>query len=166
MKYLRFISRSYRLSASNKRYLDKQLDAAKSAFQSGIDGYFEEWGLSEAEKDIALQTITGMTIAEIAKIRQTTSSMIKKQSSMIYKKAGVIVGGIVPQEQTQLSLFDCLDREKRKSINIAVDKINTIMGNNKVKFAVQGNGKNWKLRQEKLSPCYTTRFSDILEVVI
>ena len=84
----------------------------------------------------------------------------------IYKKAGVIVGGIVPQEQTQLSLFDGLDREKRKSINIAVDKINTIMGNNKVKFAVQGNGKNWKLRQEKLSPCYTTRFSDILEVVI
>ncbi len=84
----------------------------------------------------------------------------------IYKKAGVIVGGIVPQEQTQLSLFDVLDREKRKSINIAVDKINTIMGNNKVKLAVQGNGKKWKLRQEKLSPCYTTRFSDILEVVI
>ena len=89
MKYLRFILGSYRLSARNTRYLAQQLDAAKSAFQSGIDGYFEEWGLSEAEKDIALRTIKGMTIAEIAEIRQTTPSTIKKQSSMIYKKAGV-----------------------------------------------------------------------------
>ena len=84
----------------------------------------------------------------------------------IYKKAGIIVGRIVPQEQTQLSLFDSLDREKRKSINVAVDKINATMGKNKVKLAVQGNGRKWKLKQEKLSPCYTTRFTDILEVVI
>jgi DNA polymerase V len=84
----------------------------------------------------------------------------------IYKKAGIIVGRIVPQEQTQLSLFDSLDREKRTSINVAVDKINATMGKNKVKLAVQGNGRNWRLKQEKLSPCYTTRFTDILEVVI
>ena len=84
----------------------------------------------------------------------------------IYKKAGVIVGRIVPQEQTQLSLFDSLDREKRKSINVAVDKINATMGKNKVKLAVQGNGRKWRLKQEKLSPCYTTRFTDILEVII
>ena len=84
----------------------------------------------------------------------------------IYKKAGVIVGRIVPQEQTQLSLFDSLDREQRKSINVAVDKINATMGKNKVKLAVQGNCRKWRLKQEKLSPCYTTRFTDILEVVI
>ncbi len=52
-----FIIRSYRLAANNTRYLAKQLDAAKGAFQSGVDGYFEQWGLSEAEKDIALFTI-------------------------------------------------------------------------------------------------------------
>ena len=84
----------------------------------------------------------------------------------IYKKAGVIVGRIVPQEQTQLSLFDSLDREKRKRVNVAVDKINATMGKSKVKLAVQGNGRKWRLKQEKLSPCYTTRFTDILEVVI
>ena len=84
-----FIARSYRLAASNTRYLAKQLDAAKGAFQSGIDEYFEEWGLSEAEKDIALLTIKGMTISEIAEIRQTKQSTIKTQSSAIYRKAGV-----------------------------------------------------------------------------
>ena len=84
-----FIARSYRLAASNTRYLMKQLDAAKGAFQSGIDEYFVEWGLSEAEKDIALLTIKGMTISEIAEIRNTKQSTIKTQSSAIYKKAGV-----------------------------------------------------------------------------
>lgn len=84
-----FIARSYRLAASNTRYLTEQLDAAKGAFQSGIDEYFEEWGLSEAEKDIALLTIKGMTISEIAEIRQTKQSTIKTQSSAIYRKAGV-----------------------------------------------------------------------------
>ena len=84
----------------------------------------------------------------------------------IYKKAGVIVGRAVPQEEIQLSLFDAFDRGKRKNINTVVDKINSLMGKNKVHLAVQGTGRKWKLKQEKLSPCYTTRFTDILEVVI
>ena len=88
------------------------------------------------------------------------------RSDCIYKKAGVIVGKIVPQEQVQLSLFDKLDREKRKSINKAVDKLNATMGKDKVKLAVQGSGRKWKLKQEKLSPCYTTLLSDMLKVRI
>ncbi|MDA1009193.1 MAG: Y-family DNA polymerase [Bacteroidetes bacterium] len=84
----------------------------------------------------------------------------------IYKKAGVVVSRTVPQEQTQLSLFDSLDRGKRENINIAVDKVNSLMGKNKVHLAVQGNGRKWKIKQERLSPCYTTRFADILEVRI
>jgi DNA polymerase V len=88
------------------------------------------------------------------------------RNDCIYKKAGVIVGKIVPQEQVQLSLFDRLDRGKRESINKAVDKLNTLMGREKVKLAVQGSGRKWKIKQEKLSPCYTTRLTDILEVRI
>ena len=72
----------------------------------------------------------------------------------------------MPQEQVQLSLFDKLDREKRKSINKVVDKLNSTMGRDKVKLAVQGSGRKWKLKQEKLSPCYTTRLADMLEVRI
>ena len=86
------------------------------------------------------------------------------KNDCVYKKAGVIVGKIVPEEQVQLSLFDKLDRDKRKSINKAVDKLNAVMGREKVKLAVQGSGRKWKLNQEKLSPCYTTRLTDLLEV--
>lgn len=82
----------------------------------------------------------------------------------IYKKAGVIVGDIVPEEQVQLHLFDTIDRDKRKAINLAVDNINNRIGRDKVKLAVQGYGRKWRLRQEKLSPCYSTRFDEVLIV--
>ena len=87
-------------------------------------------------------------------------------TNCIYKKAGVIVGRTVPESQVQLSLFDNVDRDKRKEVNSVVDTINRKMGRDKVKLAVQGSGRKWKLKQEKLSPCYTTRFEDMLEVKI
>ena len=86
------------------------------------------------------------------------------RSDCIYKKAGVMVGRTMPESQVQLSLFDNLNRNKRREINSIVDAINKKMGRNKIKLAVQGTGRKWKIRQERLSPCYTTRFTDILEV--
>ena len=83
-----------------------------------------------------------------------------------YKKAGVIVGDIVSEESRQLSLFTTQDIFKTKNIMNAMDDINRKMGRNKVRLAVQGFDRKWRLKQEKLSPCYTTRFEDVLEVEI
>jgi len=83
-----------------------------------------------------------------------------------YKKAGVIVGDIVPENSKQLSLFSNKDSFKVKSIMCAVDHINQKMGRNKIRLAVQGFDRKWRLKQEKLSPCYTTRFSDVLQVKV
>jgi DNA polymerase V len=81
-----------------------------------------------------------------------------------YKKAGVIVLEIVPEDRIQGSLFDCLDREKQATIMRKLDEINGKYGRDTLKVAAQGLGQKWKLRQEKLSPCYTTRWSDIIKV--
>ena len=83
-----------------------------------------------------------------------------------YKKAGVIVGDIVSEEFRQLSLFSNQDILKTKNIMSAMDHVNEKMGRNKVRLAAQGFDKKWRLKQEKLSSCYTTRFGDILEVNI
>ena len=48
----------------------------------------------------------------------------------------------------------------------AIDKINMLMGRDKIRLAAQGFARKWKLRQEKLSPCYTTRFADVLTIKI
>ena len=88
------------------------------------------------------------------------------RSGYIYKKAGVTVGDIVPQEQQQLSLFDNLDRKKHQKIMTSLDSINKKMGKDKVRLAVQGHRKRWRLKQERLSPCYSTRITDALVVRI
>jgi DNA polymerase V len=84
-----------------------------------------------------------------------------------YKKAGVVVSGLVPAAGVQGHLFDGKDRVRHEKLIQAVDAINRRMGRNKVRFAAQGYpGKQtpWLLRKEHLSPCYTTRWEDIWTV--
>ena len=84
----------------------------------------------------------------------------------IYKKAGVIVQNIVSAKEVQTSLFDTINRKKRNKLMCSIDKINMLMGRDKIRLAAQGFDRKWKLQQEKLSPCYTTRFADILSINI
>jgi len=83
-----------------------------------------------------------------------------------YKKAGVIVDGLQSETAFQGNMFDATDRKKQQKLLAAIDKLNKEFGRDKVKLAVQGDGKNWKLRQEKLSGRYTTRWNEIIEVKI
>lgn len=84
-----------------------------------------------------------------------------------YKKSGVIVLDIVPESQVQASLFDIkLNREEENKTMKAVDEINKIMGRDTVRFASSHQKQKWKLRQDRLSPRYTTRLNEILKVHI
>jgi len=81
-----------------------------------------------------------------------------------YKKAGVIITEIVPNSALQTDLFDPIDRERQKRLMKTLDNINEGLGSNKIRSAAQGYGRNWKLRNEKLSPCYSTKLSDVIVV--
>jgi DNA polymerase V len=83
-----------------------------------------------------------------------------------YKKAGILVGGIVPDSQVQLGLFDAVDRSRRADLMQSIDEINSKLGRDKVRLAVQGFDRRWRLKQERLSPCYTTRFTDFITVKV
>ncbi len=83
-----------------------------------------------------------------------------------YKKAGVITAGIVPEGQTQRSLFDNVDREKHSKVMDAFDSVNDRYGRETIKIGAQGSGGEWKLRQERLSPRYTTSWRDIITVKV
>ena len=77
-----------------------------------------------------------------------------------YKKAGVIITEITTN--AQLGFFDSIDRDKRERLMQVVDKING-KHQHHIKLAIQGSGRDWKLKQEQLSKRYTT---DINEVII
>jgi DNA polymerase V len=80
-----------------------------------------------------------------------------------YKKAGVIVMGLTPNSETQLSLFKT-SNPKHQPLMSVIDKMNKSFGVNKVKFATQSTGRQWKMKQEKLSNCYTTKIKEIIVV--
>ena len=85
----------------------------------------------------------------------------------IYKKAGVIVSKIIKEDQLQLSLFDQItNREKYSKISKIIDQLNNSMGKDKLRIATQGFDRNWRMKQEQLSPCYTTRIEEILTVKV
>jgi DNA polymerase V len=46
----------------------------------------------------------------------------------------------------------------------AIDKINESFGQQKIKLASQDIKRVWKMKQEKLSPRYTTKLEDIITV--
>jgi len=83
-----------------------------------------------------------------------------------FKKAGVIVSEIVPERPLQGDLFDVRDRDKFNRIMTVMDSLNASYGKQKVKIAAQGFDRKWKLKNERLSPCYTTKLADVLVVKV
>jgi DNA polymerase V len=81
-----------------------------------------------------------------------------------YQKAGVVVMDLVPETQIQYGLFDTRDRKKEKALMKALDSTNKAFGKDVVRFGVRGYENAWKLRQENLSPCYTTRIDQVMKV--
>ena len=102
---------------------------------------------------------------EIIKYAITGLRMIFRKGYR-YKKAGVIVSGIVPEESVQQDMFDTLDRVKNKNLMETIDRMNNMYGRDAVRSSSQGYSRKWKLRQEKLSPNYTSSWEEILIIKI
>jgi len=83
-----------------------------------------------------------------------------------YKKAGVMLSDISAARDLQMNIF--LGEKERGSpelMNI-VDQVNRSYGSGTLFYASAGTDKPWSMRRELLSPAYTTRWEDIVEVKI
>ncbi|MGA1008044.1 MAG: helix-turn-helix transcriptional regulator [Sedimenticolaceae bacterium] len=65
------------------------LDSATGQLVSVINDHFEQWKLSESEKEVAWLLIKGLSIQEIADARNTKIGTVKSQSNAVYQKAGL-----------------------------------------------------------------------------
>ncbi len=78
-----------------RRALRRQEDAesrlrlASGAFMQVVEERFTDWGLTPAERDVALFSVKGLSTAEIAAMRCTSEGTVKAQTNAIYRKAGV-----------------------------------------------------------------------------
>jgi DNA-binding CsgD family transcriptional regulator len=71
------------------REVEGRLHQISRAFGTLLEERFRDWGLTPSERDVAWFTVKGLTIAEIARLRQTSEGTVKAQSNAIYRKAGV-----------------------------------------------------------------------------
>ena len=68
---------------------EESLRRASGDFMELLAERFTEWGLTPAERDVALFAIKGLSTAEIASLRATSEGTVKAQTNAIYRKAGV-----------------------------------------------------------------------------
>ena len=68
------------------------------------------------------------------------------------------------KNQVQLNLFETTDRNKTDKLMKTIDRVNGNMGRDILKLSSSGINNKWKIGKEKLSPCYTTRWEDILHI--
>lgn len=76
-------------SFKDLRHAHERLGRAQGVFADVLNARFDEWGLTAAERDVALFAIKGMSVAEMARLRETSEGTIKSQTAAIYRKAGV-----------------------------------------------------------------------------
>ncbi len=78
-----------RNTLQRNRRVEEQLRAASGAFLDLMEERFDQWGLTPAERDVALFAIKGFSTNEIAGMRETSEGTVKAQTNAIYRKAGV-----------------------------------------------------------------------------
>lgn len=79
-----------------------------------------------------------------------------------YKRAGVILSGLIDGKIRQPSLFS--DREyldKSRKLMQVLDRINMEHGGGTLFFGGAGVENVWKGKGDKKSPCYTTKWADL-----
>jgi DNA polymerase V len=81
-----------------------------------------------------------------------------------FKSAGIILSALIPASPMTIRMQDDEQWVKRRRLMQAVDRINSRMGRNTVRFAVEELKQQWKTKFEKRSPRYTTNWSELLTV--
>ncbi|HEX3934650.1 MAG TPA: Y-family DNA polymerase [Puia sp.] len=82
-----------------------------------------------------------------------------------YKKAGVMLSGLVPDDSIQGNLFVPPGENQHRFLMHTVDNINFSMRDDAVKFGAAGINKDWKMRQELRSGRHSSRWEELRKVM-
>lgn len=73
--------------------LAKQWKKAASELARGVSGIIEQqfaaWKFSNAEQEVAMLLLKGLSFKEIAQLRQTSERTVRQQAQELYRKSGI-----------------------------------------------------------------------------
>jgi DNA polymerase V len=111
---------------------------------------------------IILPTATSFTNELIKPAVAIVDRLFKKGTH--YKKAGVMLSGIVPDTSIQANLFHTESKNCERKLMDMIDNINFSQRDDVLKFAASGTERNWKMQQNFVSDRHTTRWDELFEI--
>lgn len=79
-----------------------------------------------------------------------------------YKRAGVILSAIGPRDAVQMNLLKPSgNRSGERAAMRALDAINGRLGRGAIGYGISEAARSWRMREQKLSPRYTTRWEEL-----
>jgi DNA polymerase V len=86
------------------------------------------------------------------------------KAGTLYKKAGVMLSGIVPDNSIQGNLFVSETKNCERKLMEMIDNVNFSQRDDVLKFAASGTDRNWKMQQNFISGRHTTRWNELFKV--
>ncbi|MBL8004739.1 MAG: Y-family DNA polymerase [Candidatus Kapabacteria bacterium] len=111
---------------------------------------------------VALPIATAYTPALVAAARTGIHRIYREGYS--YKKAGIVLSGILPDSIHQQAIFHKVNYDKEGGSMKAMDSVNAKYGKGTLRVGAIGTRKVWHPKLEKRSKLYTTRYEDMLVV--
>ncbi len=115
--------------------------------QLSSDRYQKDLEQYRGSKTVVFSYPTDSTLTISSAAIEAVKMIFK--SGIKYKRAGVIVTGLVPNDNFQLNLFSS-ENPKHKPLMTAIDKLNSKFKSDKIKLGNQDLKRTWKMRQEKI----------------
>ena len=86
------------------------------------------------------------------------------EKGQLYKKAGVMLSGIVPDNSIQGNMFLSENKNCERKLMDMIDNVNFSQRDDVLKFAASGTTRDWKMQQKLMSKRYTSRWNELFEV--
>ena len=83
------LAASLTLSEERLRNLGDELREARRQHGAAMQRQFQAWHLSRSEQEVALLLLKGLSLKEIATVRETREKTVRQQASSIYGKSGL-----------------------------------------------------------------------------
>jgi DNA-binding CsgD family transcriptional regulator len=74
----------------------RETEVLAAGLGRAIDAQFQAWRLTDAEREVALLLLKGLSLREIAGLRETSERTVRQQSLAVYRKAGLAGRGRSP----------------------------------------------------------------------
>tara|TARA_B100000508_G_scaffold91716_1_gene71546 strand:+ start:13637 stop:14887 length:1251 start_codon:yes stop_codon:yes gene_type:complete len=125
-------------------------------------GRHSDFFLHGKTKELVLTTPSNDTISLLKIAEETVDELYEE--GVPYKKAGVVLSGLVPAGAGQQSLFTEGSTDQENPLLQVVDSLNGQSGQELILIGSRLKTKKWQTRRESRSPAYTTNWRDVATV--